>query len=92
MPDIEHHDVLGAIGSLLIIACYLLIQLRRMSSQSLQYSALNGLGAALILYSLYFEFNFSAVVIESFWVLISVVGIVRFFRDRRAEAAGSAGA
>jgi hypothetical protein len=34
------------------------------------------LGAALVLVSLYFEFNFSAFLIESFWLAISILGLV----------------
>jgi hypothetical protein len=40
-------NVSGALGSFLIIACYFLTQIDRMSSRSLRYSVLNGLGAAL---------------------------------------------
>ncbi len=86
----ELHDFIGAFGSFLIIACYLLIQVDRMSHQSLAYSVLNGFGAALILYSLYFEFNFAAVVIESFWVLISILGVVKWLRGPTGSHVGNA--
>jgi hypothetical protein len=40
------------------------------------------MGAGLILYSLSVEFNFSAFVIEAFWLLISCVGMAKVLVDR----------
>jgi hypothetical protein len=37
--------------------------------------------------SLLFDFNLSALIVESFWVLISAVGIVRWLRGRAAATA-----
>jgi hypothetical protein len=48
--------------------------------QSLSYSMANGFGAALVLVSLWFNFNLSAFVIEIFWLLISLLGIIRGIR------------
>ena len=76
-------DFLGTIGVAVIIVTYLLLQLDRLKSSSLTYSMLNGLGAMLILFSLLFKFNLSAFIVEMFWVLISVLGLVRYFRARR---------
>ena len=71
---------------MLIVGCYLSLQLDKLRSEDLSYSALNGIGALLILYSIFFKFNLSAFVIESIWVLISIVGVVRWFRrDSAAE-------
>jgi len=68
-------DFLGNIGVFLILIMYLLLQLKKINSDSLMYSILNALGATLILISLYFKFNLSAFIIEIFWLLISVYGI-----------------
>ena len=38
------------------------------------------IGASLIVVSLLFDFNLSALLMEVFWVLISFVGIYRYFR------------
>lgn len=64
----------------MILISYFLLQLDRISSSALSYSLLNAAGAFLILVSLTVDFNFSAFVIESFWLLISIVGIVRCLR------------
>lgn len=79
-------DIVGGAGVALIIGTYLLLQFERISSDSILYSILNALGAALIIVSLYFEFNFSAFVVEFFWLLISLFGIAKFVIRRRAAA------
>jgi hypothetical protein len=76
------HNVVGNAGVVLIVGTYLLVQLRRMSATELPYIVANGLGALLILYSLWFEFNLSAFLIEATWLLISIVGILRVVRER----------
>jgi hypothetical protein len=55
----------------------------------LSYSIVNGLGACGIIYSLFFEFNLSAFVIESFWLAISLYGIFRTLghRNKASHAA-----
>jgi len=83
--DYQLHDVIGVLGVTMIVSVYLLLQLGRLSSQSLLYSVLNGLGAALVLFSLYFEFNLSAVVIELFWLGISVLGVILALRRRAID-------
>lgn len=74
-----YYDVIGSLGVAMIVISYFLIQMERMSSSSIGYSILNGVGACMILFSLYFEFNFSAFLIESFWLLGSLLGLVRHF-------------
>ena len=51
-------DILGSIGVGLIILTYILLQLEKLRSTALLYSLLNGAGAALILISLFYSFNF----------------------------------
>ena len=73
-------DLLGNVGVVLLIIAYLLLQLDKLSSNGLAYSLLNLIGAILIIISLLVNFNLSAFIIEVFWVLISLVGIYRYFR------------
>ncbi len=81
------HDLLGIIGVVLILATYMLLQLEKLSATSFLYSATNGLGASLILVSLIYEFNLSAFIIEAFWLLISIYGIVRYFSRNKSRLA-----
>lgn len=76
-------DFVGFVGTGLIIAAYLMLQTKRMSSEQVSYSVMNLVGALCILYSLIFNFNMSAFLVELFWVGISLVGIVRWARGTR---------
>ena len=73
-------DLVGNIGVVVLMIAYLMLQLNKLSSNSLAYSLLNAIGASLIIASLRYDFNLSAMVMEVFWVLISFVGIYRYFR------------
>ena len=88
--DMEYplHNVIGNLGVALIVGSYFLVQIGRMSATGLAYTAGNGLGAAFVMISLYFDFNLSAFIIEVFWLLISGVGLARIYRQRRAGKAG----
>ena len=77
---IHAYDIVGFIGVSFVVGTYLFSQLGRMDVNRPLYPALNGLGSLLILFSLYFTFNAASFVIELFWVLISVVGLVRALR------------
>lgn len=72
-------DFVGSIGVFTIILTYILLQSEKLRSESLTYSLLNGAGAALIVFSLLYSFNFSAFIVESLWVLISIYGIAKYF-------------
>lgn len=73
-------DFLGNVGVVVLIVTYLMLQLNKISSDGLAYSLLNVIGASLIVVSLLYDFNLSALLMEVFWVLISMVGIYRYFR------------
>lgn len=73
-------DLLGNIGVVVLVTTYLMLQLNKLSSDGLAYSLLNAIGAGLIVISLLVDFNLSALIIEVFWVLISLLGIYRYFR------------
>lgn len=69
------HDVLGNIGVVVILLTYALLQLERMDPSGWRYSLANAGGAAMILISLRYDFNFSAAVLEGAWLLISLFGL-----------------
>lgn len=77
------HDIVGIVGTALIVVTYLLLQVRKISVSDMRYSVLNALGAGCILYSLSQEFNLPAFVIEFFWLVISFIGIFLSARELR---------
>jgi hypothetical protein len=70
-------DLVGYAGVALVVVTYFLSQIGRMDATRTLYPALNALGALMILVSLFFRPNPPSIVIEFFWLLISLVGIVR---------------
>ncbi len=82
----QFYDLVGILGVAMIVGSYFLIQLRKMSGTSLSYTVLNGMGAAFILYSLLYEFNMSAFIVELFWLLISLMGVGRIIIEKRRNS------
>ena len=85
MSELTLSDAVGIVGALLIVGAYFLLQTGRLSAQSVSFSLVNGLGAAGILYSLWFEFNLAAFAIEFFWLLISGYGFFRALKAYRGD-------
>lgn len=73
-------DFVGIVGVVVIVVTYLLLQLERLRSDDLAYSLLNALGGSFIAVSLLVNFNLSAFLMEVIWVLISLIGIYRYYR------------
>ncbi|MDN4502963.1 hypothetical protein QX776_11170 [Alteromonadaceae bacterium BrNp21-10] len=84
--EIYWHDVIGNIGVGLIVLSYFLLQLGKMSSDKLAYSVTNLIGANFLLISLYFNFNLASVVIEIFWIAISLYGITRYILNKNKQS------
>ena len=78
------YDILGTLGVAIIIITYVLLQIERLRSDQLGYSLLNAIGASLILVSLYFDFNLPSVVVEFFWLVISLFGIGKYLARKNA--------
>jgi multidrug transporter EmrE-like cation transporter len=72
-------DFVGNVGVVVLMVTYLMLQLNKLRSDDLAYSLLNAIGASLIVLSLLVNFNLSALLMEVFWVLISFIGIYRYF-------------
>ena len=78
------YDLAGNLGVLLMVVAYLLLQLEKLSSSALSYLLLNAVGALLVIISLKFRFNLSAFLMEAFWLLISLFGLMKPLFARRA--------
>lgn len=70
-------DGIGLAGTAAVLAAYLFLQAGRLGRTDWAFLLLNALGAAGILYSLTFDFNLAATLIESAWLLISLYGMLR---------------
>ncbi len=79
------YDFIGNLGVFFILLAYFMLQINKMKNDSFAYSALNGGGAFLILVSLYYDFNLSAFIIESFWLLFSFIGIFKSIKSGKGK-------
>ena len=70
-------DIVGYVGVALVVVTYFLSQIGRMDATRALYPGLNAIGALMILVSLYYRPNPPSVVIEFFWLAISIVGLAR---------------
>lgn len=75
-------DIAGLFGVTIILSAYIALQLGKITAEDWRYSAANAIGAALILISLYFDFNLSAALIEFAWLLISLFGLFKAWPSR----------
>lgn len=77
MIDYAWHDFVGNIGVVCVLATYFALQSGRMTIDDPRYSAINAVGAILIMVSLMYTFNLSSFLIECFWLAASVYGLLR---------------
>lgn len=78
-------DLVGNLGVFLVVLAFYLLQTERLNSRDIRYSLLNLTGAILLLISLLVNWNLSSVIIELFWIAISLIGIVRHFSISKAS-------
>ncbi len=78
-------DLVGIAGVVMLLLAFLLLSMGRWSSDSLIYQTFNFFSSWLILFSLYFHWNLSSVLIEIAWIIISVIGIFRILNDFSAK-------
>lgn len=76
-------DFLGVVGVLLILVAYAGATTKRLDPAEAPALLLNLFGALLILLSLYFDFNLSAVLMEGAWALVALYGLGRLVLARR---------
>ena len=75
-------DLIGFTGVALLITTYAMLQLDRIDPKGFWYSFNNMIVAILVSVSLYYTWNTASVVIEVFWFLISVYGLVMYHKRK----------
>lgn len=76
-------DILGVVGVGLILIAYAGATTGRLDPKKAPALMLNLVGALLILGSLYFDFNLSAVLMEGAWALVALIGLARLVFTRK---------
>ena len=80
--QVAWYDLVGFLGTAILIGAYFANQQRWLSAEDWRYPAGNLAGASLIFVSLLFAWNLPSVVIEIFWAAISVWGIIKSLSRR----------
>lgn len=81
--NLQWYDLVGLLGTLLVVGSYFLLQSGRLSGTGLPYQLINIAGSSGILVSLSGGFNLSVALLQCTWIAISLYGIVRGLRARR---------
>jgi len=74
---LDAFTIIGFVGTAVIIVAYFANQTGRLRSDDRRFPLANLIGAALIMVSLWTQWNFPSAVIEVFWIAISLYGLVR---------------
>ena len=75
-------NIIGMIGTGLVVGTYFLIQLDKMDPKGLAYNFWNLTGAVLLLISLLVHFNLASFVIELFWIAASLIGLYKAYQRK----------
>ena len=81
----EIPDIIGYIGVALLIITYAMLQLDKIDPKGFWYSLNNMVVAILVTVSLLHTMNKASMVIEVFWFIISVYGIVMYCKRKNAN-------
>lgn len=84
--NLQWYDLVGLIGSVLVVGSYFLLQSGRLAGTGLPYQSINIVGSACILVSLTGGFNLAVALLQCTWILISLYGIARGLAQRRRDA------
>lgn len=78
--------IIGLVGVAVTLVAYALLQTAKITTEQLSYSLLNIVGSLLILYSLCFDWNLSAFLMECLWLLFSVYGLWRILTHHLSKS------
>jgi predicted membrane protein len=70
-------QIIGFIGMLFIVYAYFLLQASKVKHNSLKFQIINLIGAILLIISLLVHFNLGSFLIEVFWIIITLYGIIK---------------
>lgn len=76
-------DLIGVLGTSLVVGAFILLQLERVNPSGLNYNLMNLMGAIFLLISLCIHFNLASFIIELFWIAASLIGLIKYFRRQK---------
>jgi hypothetical protein len=82
MPDI-FFTAAGLVGAAIVLLAYFLLAAEKMRSDGYTYPLMNMLGSIGVLVSLTHQWNLASAIINSIWVIISLIAIARHYLKQR---------
>ena len=76
-------DFIGNIGVVLLIATFAMLQFEKIDPKGFWYSFNNMVVAILLMINLYYKPNLSSIIIEIFWIGLSLVGLYKWWKRRQ---------
>lgn len=80
-------EVIGVLGFALYVMNYTLLTTRRINGNSVRYFAVNFVAASCVLVGLTSSFNLASALIQIFWVVLSVLGMLVHLRHANVDPA-----
>ena len=77
--------IIGFAGVIVVLITYALLATGRLSNNDWRYPVLNIVGTLGIAYSILFEWNMPSMVSQLVWIAISIVGIMRIAKQKKAN-------
>ncbi|MFT6426613.1 MAG: hypothetical protein ACJAX9_002998 [Celeribacter sp.] len=78
-------SIIGLLGFGLYVLNYILLTSQRVHSYQCRFFAVNLVAAACVLISQLASFNLPATLIQSFWIVLSLIAIFKRLRLRRSK-------
>jgi hypothetical protein len=76
-------DISGIMGVIIINISYFMLNNGKLTSTDFSYAFYNLIGATLIIFSLIFEWNTSAFLMELSWISISIYGCLKALKNKK---------
>jgi len=83
LDALDIYQIIGFIGMVFIVYAYFLLQIGKYDSKSLEFQYINLVGAILLLISLFVHFNLGSFIIEVFWIIITLYGIYKNYKEKK---------
>ncbi len=74
----EIYQAIGVAGFVLYMLSYFLLQIGKIQGSGNVYILMNLMAASFVLVSLVHNFNLASALIQISWILISIIGLIRF--------------
>ncbi len=78
LQNIGH--AISIIGMVCVVSAYLAVERNWLDNKDVKFYVINLIGGILLLISLLINFNLGSFIIEIFWIIISIIGIINQYR------------